>query len=144
MKVRKLEKGNCFCMYVCNKKTNQFNNKLLHCNTLQYIASVCNKKTIQFNNKWKSTDLILFNLNVYVLRNCFDFFQVGRVFYFILFVLLVYVFIYLHIFGWVSGEFFFYSSFLNFILKLVMLMLNLNSCKIYLFKVVVLYCVVLF
>ena len=59
------------------------------------IDSVCKKKTIQFNNKQKSTDLKITVSSIL-------FFSVGRVVYFILFVLFIYVFIYLHICGWVS------------------------------------------
>ena len=71
------------------------------------------------------------------------FISVGSVFYFILFVLFIYVFIYLHICGWVSRVLFLLVFFFNFTFKSVMLLLYLNSWKIYLFKVVVLYCVIL-
>ena len=64
------------------------------------IASVCKIKTIQFNNKKNSTDISIrdkqmFNLNMYVLRNCFEFF----------FVLFIIVLIFLHILGWVGRNF---------------------------------------
>ena len=77
------------------------------------IASVCKKKTIQFNNKKNSTDISIrdkqmFNLNMYVLRNCFEFF----------FVLFIIVLIFLHILGWVGRNFSF-SFFFNFTSKLV-------------------------
>ena len=66
-------------------------------------------------------------------------FLVGVIsFNFFLYCLLL-LFIYLHIFAWVGRVFFF-----QFISKLVMFLWYLNSCKIYLFKVAILYCIILF
>ena len=79
---------------------------------------------------------------MYVLRNCFDFFSGAGVIY-LVFILLIIAFLFIYIYLGVSEEVFF-SLFLNFISKLVMFLLYLISCKIYLFKVTILYCVILF
>ena len=81
---------------------------------------------------------------MYVLRTCLNFFFGGESILFYL-ICIVYLCFYIFTYIWVGRESSFLTRvFLNFILKLVMLLLYLNSCKIYLFKVVVLHCVILF
>ena len=77
------------------------------------IASVCKKKTIQFNNKKNSTDISIrdkqmFNLNMYVLRNCVEFFFC-----------IVYYRFNIFTYTWVGREKFFFLFFFNFTSKLV-------------------------
>ena len=66
-----------------------------------------------------------------------NFFEWGRGYFICFLYCLLLLFIDLHIFGWVRRDFFLF--FLNLISKSVMFLLYLNSCKIYLFKVIVLY-----
>ena len=90
---------------------------------------------------------------MYVLRNCFDFIVIiiiiifswglgvggDGLFHFNIFCIVYYCFLYVCIYLRGSVEFFFFK----FISKLVMFLFYLNLCKIYLYKVAVLYCVIL-
>ena len=99
------------------------------------IASVCEKKAIQFNNKWKSTDLI-------IIVQCKDVCTEELLRFFKIIIIIIISFME----GWgvILFPLFCFILLFNFLLKFVMFLSYLNSFRIFLFKVAVLYCVILF
>ena len=85
------------------------------------------------------TQKLLFNLNIYLMRNFLGIFLFFIILFFFVLLVIFFVSLYIDLDG--PGKFFFSLFFFNFILKLVMFLSYLNSRKTYLFKVVVLYCV---